>query len=266
MTVKLAYLGIDLLQCALRTVLEEECRVLKLFTCKTDNVTEFNTGVLEMAEANGIPVGLEPVTQADLAWLAEQGCALLLCAGYYHRLPITDAFPMVNIHPAPLPQYRGAWPMPVMLLRGERRGGVVLHRMEETFDTGAVLLEEHFPLTAHDTLAAYMAGVEQVLPGMVRRLLRDLPGLLANARPQGEGACWPCPTEHDWTITPETSAQEADAILRAFYGYECIYRTEERRYELIGGRVLPHPGPGMCFPVRNGWVRAPRVRELEDYG
>ena len=260
---KLAYLGIDLLQCALHTVLEEDCRVLQVFTCKTDNITEFNTGVLETASAHGIPVSMAPVTERDLHRLAEQGCELLLCGGYYHRLPVTGAFPMVNIHPAPLPRYRGAWPMPLMLLRGERRGSVVLHKMEADFDTGDILLQQEFPLAADATLADYMAQVEQVLPGLVRRLLRQLPTLLDNASPQGEGVCQPCPTERDWTITPETTAQQADAILRAFYGYECIYQAGERRYELIGGRVFPCPGAGDSFPVQGGWVRAPRVRELK---
>lgn len=262
---KIAYLGFDTLQCALRTVLEEGCQVLKLFTCQTDNVTEFNTGVLETAREHGIPVSLTPVTRADLDALAEQGCRLLLCGGYYHRLPITGAFPMVNIHPAPLPRYRGPWPMPVMLLRGERRGGVVLHRMEADFDTGPILLEEEFPLAPTDTLADYMGKVEQLLPGMVRRLLRWLPGLLDNARPQGEGTYWPCPGQGDWTITEDTPALAADTVLRAFYGYECIYRGDGRAFELIGGRVYRRPGPGNCFPVAGGWVRAPWVRELVDH-
>lgn len=262
---KIAYLGIDLLQCALRAALEEDCQILKLFTCKTDNITEFNTGVLELARAHHIPVSMEPVTRADLDALTEQGCELLLCAGYYHRLPITHTFPMVNVHPAPLPQFRGAWPMPVMLLRGERQGGVVLHQMEETFDTGPILLEERFPLGPADTLADYMEQVEQVLPGMVKRLLRWLPGLLDHATAQREGTYWPCPTEQDWTIAQDTPALAADAVLRAFYGYECIYRGETGTYELIGGRVFRSPGPGACFPVAGGWVCAPRVRKLVDH-
>lgn len=266
MSLKIAYLGIDLLQCALRTALEQGCQVLKVYTCPTDNVTEFNTGVLALARDNGIPVSLERVREADLAWLAGQGCQLLLCGGYYHRLPVTGAFPMVNIHPAPLPRFRGAWPMPVMLLRGERRGGVALHKVAADFDTGDLLLEEEFPLPPDATLADYMGQVERVLPGMVRQLLRELPALLDSARPQGEGAYWPCPTEADWTITPETPASGADAILRAFFGYECLYRAGGRAFELIGGRVFPQPGPEGGFPVRGGWIRAPRVRELKGHG
>ena len=68
-----------------------------------------------------------------------------------------------------------------------------MHKMEATFDTGDLLLEETFPLSSTATLADYMAQVEALLPGMVRRLLREMPALLANARPQGEGTYWPCP-------------------------------------------------------------------------
>lgn len=266
MSLRIAYVGIDLLLCALLTALEEGCEVLRVFTCKTDNVTEFNTGVLAAAGARDIPVSLEPVGREDLARLANQGCELLLCAGYYHRLPVTDAFPMVNIHPAPLPRFRGPWPMPVMLLRGETRGGVAMHKMERTFDTGEVLLEETFPLAPNATLKSYMAQVERAVPGMVRRLLHRLPELWSAARPQGEGTYWPCPTEADWTLTPRTPAGRADAILRAFYGYECVYRANGRAFELIGGRVTDRPGPGMSFPVDGGWVAAPRVRELHADG
>lgn len=266
MSLKVAYLGIDPLRCALSTVLEQGCRVLKVYTCRTDNVTEFNTGVQALARANGIPVSLGRVREEELARLAGQGCELLLCGGYYHRLPVTGAFPMVNIHPAPLPGYRGAWPMPAMLLRGERCGGVTFHRISEGFDEGDVLLQESFPLAPEATLYDYMARVQGLLPGMVRRLLRELPALLDGARPQGEGRYWPCPAEADWTITPDMPAPRADAVLRAFYGYECVYRAEGRAYELIGGRVYPEPGPEPRFQVFGGWIRAPRVRELSRHG
>lgn len=52
---KIAYVGIDLLKCVLDTVLDSGCEVIKLFTCHTDNVTEFNTGVIDSARRAGIP-------------------------------------------------------------------------------------------------------------------------------------------------------------------------------------------------------------------
>ena len=125
---KTAYLGIDLLKPVLDALLEEGVQVLKLFTCPVDNVTEFNTAVIRAAEERGIPHTLERITAADLEALAAQGCELLVCAGYYYRAPVTDAFPMVNFHPTPLPVGRGSWPMPRLILEGAAYGGGLRHR------------------------------------------------------------------------------------------------------------------------------------------
>ena len=52
---KTAYLGIDLLKPVLDALLGEGCRVLKLFTCPVDNVTETNTAVIGTARERRIP-------------------------------------------------------------------------------------------------------------------------------------------------------------------------------------------------------------------
>lgn len=258
----IAYLGIDLLKPVLDALLSEGCRVLKLFTCPVDNVTETNTAVIRAAEERGIPYTLGRITAADLDGLAGAGCELLVCAGYYYRAPITDAFPMVNFHPTPLPVGRGSWPMPRLILEGAEFGGVTAHKMAADFDTGEILLQERFPLGGREDHQTYMAKVYERAPAMVHALVSDLPQVLANARPQGAGEYWPLPTEKDWTVTPDMDAARADLILRAFYGYECVYRDGERRTELIGGRVVPGGPAGQPFPVRGGYITAPQVRTL----
>lgn len=260
---KIAYLGIDLLEPVLDALLGEGCRVLKLFTCPVDNVTEFNTVVIRTAQVRGIPYTLDRITAADLEELAAAGCELLVCAGYYYRAPVTDAFPMVNFHPTPLPVGRGSWPMPRLILEGAAEGGVTAHKMAADFDTGDILLQERFPLDGREDHQTYMDKVYRRVPAMVRALVRDLPEVLANARPQGPGEYWPLPAEEDWTVGPEMDAARADRILRAFYGYECIYRDGIRRTELIGGRVIPGDPSGRPFPVRGGYITADRIRILE---
>lgn len=261
--VNIAYLGIDLLKPVLDALLDEGCGVLKLFTCPVDNVTETNTAVIRAAEERGIPHTLERVTAADLEELAGAGCELLVCAGYYYRAPITDAFPMVNFHPTPLPVGRGSWPMPRLILEGAELGGVTAHKMASEFDTGEILLQECFPLTEREDHRTYMEKVYGKVPAMVHALVDGLPRVLAGARPQGAGEYWPLPTEKDWTVTPDMDAARAGRILRAFYGYECVYRDGGRRTELTGGRVVPGDGAGQPFPVRGGYIQAERIRELE---
>ena len=243
----IAYLGIDL---------------LKLFTCPTDNVTEFNTAVIRTAEERGIPYTQSRVTAADLADLAARGCELLVCAGYYYRTPVTDAFPMVNFHPTPLPVGRGSWPMPRLILEGAAFGGVTAHKMAADFDTGEILLQERFPLDEREDHQTYMEKVYEKVPGMVHALVNRLPQVLAGARPQGAGEYWSLPTEADWTVTPDMDAARADLVLRAFYGYECVYRDGEQKTELIGGRVVSGDPAGRPFPVRGGYLTADRIRTL----
>lgn len=259
---KIAYLGIDLLKPVLDALLDEGCRVLKLFTCPVDNVTETNTAVIRGAEERGIPYTLNRITAADLGELAARGCELLVCAGYYYRAPVTDAFPMVNFHPSLLPVGRGSWPMPRLILEGAEFGGVTAHKMAADFDTGEILLQERFALDVREDHRTYMEKVYERAPAMVHALINDLPQVLANARPQGAGEYWPLPTEKDWTVTPDMDAAQADLILRAFYGYECVYRDGGHRTELIGGRAVSGDPAGQPFPVRGGYITADRVRTL----
>lgn len=180
---KIAYLGIDLLEPVLDALLGEGCRVLKLFTCPVDNVTETNTAVIKTARERGIPHTLERIAPADLEWLAGQGCELLVCAGYYYRAPVTDAFPMVNFHPTPLPVGRGSWPMPWLILEGAEFGGVTAHKMAAEFDTGDILLQERFPLDGREDHQTYMKKVYAKIPAMVHTLVGGLSQVLAGASP-----------------------------------------------------------------------------------
>lgn len=259
---KIAYLGIDLLHPVLQAILREGGQVIKIFTCPTDNVTEFNTAVRETARTYGIPCTMERITARDLEELERAGCDLLVCAGYYYRVPVSDTLPMVNFHPSPLPLGRGGWPMPLILLRGLPCGGVTVHKMAAEFDTGDILLCESFPIRKGETLQSYMDQVYDRVPDMVKRLMTDLSGLLSEACPQGDGEYWPMPEERDWTVTEDMEAEQADRILRAFFGYECIYCAGGKRTELIGGRVVTGDPAGHAFPVQGGYIQAEKIREL----
>lgn len=253
---KIAYLGIDLLLPVLCSLLDEGCEILKVFTSQTDNVTEFNTGVIQTAKDNGIPYTDQAITEADIRELLGAGCSLLVCAGYYDRIPVTGAFPMVNFHPSPLPLGRGAWPMPWIILKEIALGGITVHKITEKLDAGDILLQEVFYVKLTETLVTYMDKVSARIPGMVKQLLQDLPELWEHARPQGKGAYWSAPTAEQWTVRAQMSAAEADRILRAFYGYECLYEKDGYLTELIGGRVVFGEESGQAFPVRGGYIEA----------
>ena len=148
-------------------------------------------------------------------------------------------------------------------LRGLTRSGVTLHKMAEGFDEGDILLQQAIAVDPEETHKSLTDKQRALLPGLVRDLCADLPGLWAAARPQGAGDYWPCPTERDWTIGPDTDLETADKVLRAFYTYEVIYDDGADRWELIDGLLYDGPQPGMlAFPFRGKTICARRARRL----
>lgn len=256
---KIAYIGIDLLYPALPALAQAGCEIAEIFTCDTDNETEFNLQITAYAQAHGIPCTTARMTRADIARLKEKGCQMAVCGGYYYRLPVDPDFPIVNIHPALLPMGRGAWPMPLVILNKMKETGITLHLVAQGFDEGDILLQKRVEVSPTDDLSSLMDKLTAPLPGMMETLVSRFDSLLANARPQGEGEYWPCPDERDYPITPGTSYDDADRILRAFYGYRCIYADGEKRWAIIGGRAA-RAGEG--FPFRGGVISGGKVTAL----
>lgn len=262
---KAAYVGIDLLFPALPALADAGCDILRVLTCETDNVTEFNTRVCGFARERGIPLQTRRMTAEDLAELKRLGCALVLCGGYYHRLPVRDDLYMVNIHPALLPAGRGAWPMPVAILRGLAESGVTFHKLTAEMDAGAVLLQERIAVSPEENLLTLTEKQRAVLPGMVRKLTGCLPELWRNALPQDEARAeyWPCPEEKDWTVREGMPPAEIDRILRAFYGYEILFDRDAERWELISARLSDAPEAGLfCLPCGKKYICADRARRI----
>lgn len=263
---KAAYVGIDLLAAALPALESTGCEILRIFTCETDNVTEFNTQVCAFARSRGLPLQKTRMTAADLAALRDEGCELLLCGGYYHRLPVRDDLYMVNIHPALLPVGRGAWPMPVTILRRLPESGVTMHKITAGLDEGDILLQEGVAVAPDENLETLTAKQQALLPAMVTRLIAELPQLWENAIPQDAARAeyWPCPAEADWTVREGTPAEEIDRVLRAFYGYEIIYETASgERWELISARLTDRPEQGLhCFPCAERFITAAKARRI----
>ena len=257
---KIAYIGIDALYPALPALEEAGWEIREVITCETDNVTEFNLQVQGFAQRRGIPLPIGRITSADLKQLKAQGCQAVVCGGYYYRLPVDGELPMVNIHPSLLPVGRGGWPMPSVILRGLTETGVTVHKITPEFDQGDILLQTVVPVSPGENLQTLTAKMQALLPGMMAELAGGFQRLYDSAVPQGEGEYWPCPREEDYPITPDTPFEEAERVLRAFYGYECVYQRGGKRYGLINAAACPG-GQGR-FPIRDGTVQAEKVREL----
>lgn len=258
---KFAYVGIDLYSSALEALLSQKQEILKVFTCETDNITEFNQHVIQLARMNNIPYTLKRISKQDILNLIEEGCECLICAGYYYRLPIAEDFLMLNIHPSLLPIGKGAWPMPWTILKGLSSSGVTIHKMVDSFDDGEIVLQQEIPLSENEDLQSLMKKQNELIPQLIYSLLKNFDFLIEHAKPQEEGEYWRKIEESDFPITADMPIKEADLILRAFYGYECIYIKNQEQYAVYKGFVgKEKTSDGL--PLLDGEIQAKRIRKL----
>ncbi len=80
----------------------------------------------------------------------------ILFSVYYRKLLPPEVLRIpplgcINIHPGLLPHYRGATPTAWAMLNGETTFGITIHYMDETFDTGDILVQEVHDIDPNET-------------------------------------------------------------------------------------------------------------------
>ncbi|MBQ3546068.1 MAG: hypothetical protein IJA34_13965 [Lachnospiraceae bacterium] len=258
---KIAYIGIDLFYPVLMALEKNGCEIAKIFTCKTDNITEFNVEIIDYAKKNNIPYTMDRITKEDIQELLDVGVEAIICAGYYYLIPVMKEMPMVNIHPTLLPIGRGSWPMPRIIKEKHKKSGVTMHKIEKDFDTGDIILQKEFILDKEETHSTYMNKVYELCNEMVEELILDFNNLYQEAKEQSEGEYWEIPDELEYTVTRDMSIEEADLILRAFYGYECIYKAVDKKEKVMSGRAVRYKkniDEYIYLPIKDGYIEIDR--------
>jgi phosphoribosylglycinamide formyltransferase 1 len=142
---------------------------------------------LERAEAAGVPSAVFPLhgfatraerDEAMAGWLQEHSVELVVCTGYMHLLDplFLERFPgrVVNVHPAPLPDFPGAHPLEDLLAAGAREAAATVHYVDEGVDTGPVIASEPVPVREGDTVESLRERVHEVEHRLLPKVVREL--------------------------------------------------------------------------------------------
>lgn len=92
-----------------------------------------------------------------------------------------------NVHPGPLPQYRGADPVFQQLKNKEKLAGVTVHRLDEDINTGPVVMSEMLKIESSDTydlLTTRLSNLAAKLTGILIKLVSF--NIHVPSRPQDE--------------------------------------------------------------------------------
>lgn len=115
---------------------------------------------------------------AMAGWLEQHGVDLVVCAGYMHLLrpAFLDRFPgrVVNVHPAPLPDFPGAHPLEDVLAAGIGETAATVHLVDEGVDTGPVLAAEPVPILPGDTVDTLRERVHEAEHRLLPKVVREL--------------------------------------------------------------------------------------------
>lgn len=135
--------------------------------------------VKRVALAHNIPVFTPERIRDDYAFIIDLQPDLILTFAYGQIVPkaVLDAprIACLNFHGSRLPAYRGAAPIQMALMNGDRTTGVTLMEMVEEMDAGRIYGIQEFPIFAADNfttlsqkmITASLCLVRKVLPGVI---------------------------------------------------------------------------------------------------
>lgn len=214
---KIVYCGFDLFKDCLSTLIEGGHEILAIYSFPTDNKHDFHDYVAKTAEKHKIKFIIGPVREDDLEKFAEDGCDLILSAGYAYKIPACEKIPYrLNIHPAPLPYGRGAWPTACAIREGVSEWAVTIHELSPEWDKGAILAQRKFAVAKDEKLESMSVKCQMIAKSMLEEVMNDIEGFWKNRKAQGQGVYWRMPTHNERTINWDWSVEEIDRHVRAF--------------------------------------------------
>jgi methionyl-tRNA formyltransferase len=132
------------------TLASQGLQVCIFFAPTEDNMA--HQKVLAFIQAAKLPFQQEKQANTDVYnWLDDTQPEVVFVYGYRHLLDVQRfaGIPAFNIHPGPLPSFRGPAPLFWQLKTGQPTLGFTIHVLSERFDAGPVVWTKSIPNLPH---------------------------------------------------------------------------------------------------------------------
>lgn len=228
---KIAYCGYDFFSQCLQNLLSRGDDVYRVFTFDCDNRFDYNQYITNICKQFSIPITDNPLDLQTLDQLEQEGCELLITAGYRYKIPdlTRTSIRGINIHPAYLPIGRGPWPLSWAILKELDSSGVSIHKLTSEFDAGDILLQEAFSVLPDENLESLSARAQILAGSMLPKVLDNFEHYWQSAIPQkGKYSYWPRPTDADRTLKWDSGITQIDRLCRAFGKMGCYGHFDEQ--------------------------------------
>jgi methionyl-tRNA formyltransferase len=215
--------------------------------------------VAALAARHGVPLFGTTSIDALRRLVSDLGPDCVVVSSYDRVLPadLIAACRFVNVHYAPLPQFRGRANVNWAIITGQPSTAISIHVLEPDLDAGNILFQQALPIDCEDTVA----DLYERLNDLQRRHLgatvaRFLDGDAGQPQADGESTygCTRLPSdgEIDWSATTAEIGALVRALVTPFPGAFTFF--EGRRLVIWRGSVVEAP------PVFSGRVPGRVVR------
>lgn len=168
-----------------------------------------------------------------------------LCIGFPLKISAenlrTCAVGAVNLHFAPLPNYRGSGTVEHALLAGEKKHGVSLHYMADSIDTGPVIENRYLSIRETDSVASLVPQLEKIGYSLVVEYLPKLLRHQVVATPQSllESTLNIQPVLCTRQLTSHLYRLDHGWTMKKIYKYVHLLETEKKKpYFVFGSKKL----------------------------
>lgn len=104
----------------------------------------------------------------------------------------------INIHNAPLPNYRGMLPNFWQMYHGEKKIGITVHRIETGIDTGAIISQHYVVIESDETLDHLIRKTKKENAKLIINVIEDFrSGHIKYQKMEGEGSYFTFPSRKD---------------------------------------------------------------------
>lgn len=173
----------------------------------------------DSSETNEKKMLYNPKKHETLRFLENYDFDFILAFNWRHRFPseIVKKYEVFNIHPSLLPKYRGSLPIMFQLLNKEKHSGVTIHRMDEKFDTGPIVIQEKFNMNDNETYTTMIIKIVVTLKRMLKVFLNNVnlvEEIKGREQDGNDSSYYGCKDLSLFTITKNTSYEEFIRISR----------------------------------------------------
>ncbi len=232
-----------------------------LFTKVKSVAVENNIPVFQPAKFDAGVINSLSDLKADVGVVISYG---KLIPKQVFTLPALGCF---NIHFSLLPKYRGAAPIQTALINGEPETGVSTFWLEETLDTGPVIVEKHAPINPQDDAITLEDKLVTLgFEALFETFSKIASGACAGTAQKGTPSFAPSLTKESGKIAWEKSAREIVNLARGTRKWpgawtkfvtgsqsgKTIKILKARALDSCPGELIPVKEPGtICGLIKN---------------